>query len=144
MKKYTANAYPARIARCTDGYVRLQFSTFCDLPFEQRSLIPDDDLRDELLAENLPVSTAGYCEWADASSPVLISVGWAWFTTEAFGTKYMAPGGVSSNVMLISRDLADLGMQRTQELLTAWLVGTSWQIDTSLAPRNFVARRALI
>jgi len=144
MKKYTSNASPVRVSRCADGYIRLQFKTFCALPFEQRALIADDDLRDELLEEELPVVTAGYCEWVDSSSSVPITVGWAWFTTEAFGTKYMAPGGVSSNVMLISKELHDLGARRTQELLTAWLVSTSWQIDTSLTPRNSVARRALI
>ena len=142
MKKYISNASVARIRRSADGYIRLQFNAFCALAFEQRTLYPDEDLRDELLDEDLPVVTAGYCEWVDASSGIVVTVGWAWFTTESFGTKYMAPGGVSSNVMLLSRELHDLGMRRTQELLTAWLVSKPWQIDTALAPRNLPAKRA--
>jgi hypothetical protein len=144
MKKYISNASVARISQAADGYVRLQFNAFCALTFEQRTLYTDEDLRDELLDEDLPVITAGYCEWIDANCGVVVTVGWAWFTTEAFGTKYMAPGGVSSNVMLLSREGNDLGMRRTQELLTGWLVGKPWQIDAPLAPRNAPAKRARI
>ncbi len=144
MKKYIPNGSVTRISHGADGYVRLQFNAFCALAFEQRTLFADEDLRDELIDEDLPVFTAGYCEWSDASSGVIVTVGWAWFTTEAFGTKYMAPGGVSSNVMLLSRERHDLGMRRTQELLTAWLVSKPWQIDAVVAPRNVPAKRARI
>jgi hypothetical protein len=144
MKKNISSASVTRISQAADGYLRLQFNAFCALPFEQRTLYADEELRDELLDEDLPVATAGYCEWTDDSCGAVVTVGWAWFTTEAFGTKYMAPGGVSSNVMLLSREGNDLGMLRTQELLTGWLVGKPWQIETPLAPRTAPAKRARI
>ena len=36
-----------------DGYIRLTFQQFCALRFFQRLTINDDDLRDELLEQNL-------------------------------------------------------------------------------------------
>jgi len=104
------------------------------LIFSQRLTIADDDLRGELLAQDVPAYCAGYCDWIDISTAVHVSVGWAWFTTEQGSPRLLAPGGLSSNVMMMSPDGEDLGPAKTDELLKAWLSSQSWQDDRYRRP----------
>jgi len=110
-----------------DGYIRLTFQRFCQLSFARRMTIADDDLRSDLLAQDVPAFAAGYCDWLDISTPVHISIGWAWFATDPDSPQLLAPGGVSSNVMITSPDGSDLGPGKTNELLKAWLSSQCWQ-----------------
>lgn len=112
-----------------DGYIRLTFQRFCCLSFAQRMTITDDDLRSDLLAQDVPAHSAGYCDWIDVSTAVHVSVGWAWFATGQGAPLLLAPGGLSSNVMITSADGNDLGPAKTDELLRAWLSSQRWQDD---------------
>jgi hypothetical protein len=113
-----------------DGYVRLTYLQFCDLRFSKRCAVSDDDLRRELLAQDIPAHCAGYCDWLDDSTAVQVSVGWAWFSAADYAPRIMAPGGMSSNVMLICPDGSDLGPATTDELLRAWLSTRIWDAET--------------
>lgn len=115
-----------------DGYIRITFDTFSSLDFRQKRAWEDEELRDELVEEDVPAFRAGYCEWATEDSPDPVSIGWAWFRL-ANGRTFLAPGGISSNVMLIAHANHDLGTCRTQELLHAWLTGENWDLDTILS-----------
>lgn len=108
-----------------DGYIRLTFETFSNLNFQRKLAWADKDLQQELILDDIPAFCAGYCEWATDDTPP-ISIGWAWFEV-ADGRKFIAPGGISSNVMLITHTHYDLGMHKTNELLLGWLSGESWQ-----------------
>lgn len=117
-----------------DGYLRLTFRCFCLLPFVSRRSLIDSDLRDDLRAEDVPAVHAGFCEWVDVSTPTPVSVAWAWFRAEEDGPLMIAPGGVSTNVMLVA-DGRDLGVAKSNELLRAWLSQLAWQRDVQMAQR---------
>jgi len=91
--------------------------------------ITDEDLRSDLLTQDVPAYCAGYCDWIDISTSVHVSVGWAWFATARGAPQLLAPGGMSSNVMMTSADGIDLGPAKTDELLKAWLSSQAWQDD---------------
>jgi len=121
---------PAECIRWSeDGYIRLTFQRFCRLSFAQRMSITDEDLRSDLLTQDVPAYCAGYCDWIDISTSVHVSVGWAWFATARGAPQLLAPGGMSSNVMMTSADGIDLGPAKTDELLKAWLSSQAWQDD---------------
>jgi Domain of unknown function (DUF4902) len=123
------NYAEVRGAYSGDGYVRLTFPQLCRLKFDKRQMFTDEELLQELLDQNIPALDAGYCDWLDVSTSVQISVGWAWFTIRKNPSRVLAPGGVSSNVMLTSADGSDLGTNRTDELLQAWLSARAWESD---------------
>jgi uncharacterized protein DUF4902 len=123
-----------------DGYIRLSFEQFCALRFEVRESIVDEDLRDDLQAEQVPAIHAGFCEWTDTSTRSRICVGWAWFRAAEDGPIIMAPGGISTNVMLTANS-TDLGMTRSNELMRAWLANIPWQHDIALPHQVPTARR---
>jgi len=107
-----------------DGYARLTFDAFTRLTFSRRSAWEDAELSRELCAENIPAQRAGYCEW-EADRDFTITVGWMWFTV-ANGQTFIAPGGVSSNLMFVTDKNYDLGTLKTSELLSAWLSSVCW------------------
>lgn len=113
-----------------NGYIRLTYAAFCGLNFPKRLVIEDDDLRRDLVDQELPTFCAGYCDWVDDTTTVQVSVGWAWFIAGGDGTQQLAPGGFSSNVMFVSGEGADLGIAKTNELLETWLSEISWQAFT--------------
>jgi len=117
------------LAGISDGeYIRMSFEQFCALRFTSRRSFVDPDLRADLRAEDIPALRAGFCEWRDATAPNGICVGWAWFTVDDLGPPMVAPGGISSNVLLTANG-RDLGMAKSNELLRAWLSNLSWQHD---------------
>lgn len=123
MNSLSSCAIPSK--RSLDGYIRLTFEAFASLNFQRKLVWQDKDLQQELIVEDVPASCAGYCEWATESA-LQVSIGWAWFGV-ADGRRFIAPGGISSNVMLVTQTRYDLGTHRTDELLRAWLSGESWQ-----------------
>jgi hypothetical protein len=109
-----------------DGYVRITFESFSHLAFTHRLTWQDNDLQKDLAAEDIPAAHAGYCEWATDKQACCVSLGWAWFGA-ADGRILLAPGGVNSNVMFITKKGYDLGSRQTAELLQCWLSATAWQ-----------------
>lgn len=124
-------SFALRLEYSADGYVRLTFAQFCALAFSKRETIEDEDLRQELLDQDFPVLSAGYCNWLDESTPVQVTVGWAWFCTACDEPQLLAPGGINSNVMFISLGGNDLGTVLTDGLLKAWLSARTWQANPS-------------
>lgn len=111
--------------RSSDGYIRLTFDAFLSLSFPQKLAWEDNCLQEDLVGSSIPAFRAGYCEWATEDMPV-VSIGWAWFGL-VDGQRFLAPGGISSNVMFVTQTNYDLGMPKTNELLCAWLARECWQ-----------------
>lgn len=108
----------------------MTFEVFTKLRFIVRSSWEDLDLASELRCEGIETSCAGYCEW-EAEATSTVSVGWAWFVC-AKGRHTIAPGGISTNVMLVAHKTRyDLGDDRTAALLQGWLAGEHWAADES-------------
>lgn len=122
----------ATTKRSLDGYIRITFDAFSSLNFQRKLRWEDEGLRQDLIVDDVPAFCAGYCEWATEGKPDQVSVGWAWFALADRRT-FIAPGGISSNVMLITPTGYDLGMRRTSKLLHAWLSGETWASD-EIAP----------
>jgi Domain of unknown function (DUF4902) len=116
-----------RLEYSENGYIRLTYVQFCALNFPKRLFIEDDELRRELVDQELPAFCAGFCDWVDDTTAVQVSVGWAWFITGTDSTQRLAPGGFSSNVMFVSLDGNDVGAAKTNEMLGEWLTGVLWQ-----------------
>lgn len=111
----------------SDGYIRLTYPRFCSLLFPHRSSFHDNALREELASRDIPVVRAGYCDWMDDTTMAQVSISWAWFATAEDLPEVLAPGGVNSNVMLVSARGADLGWSRTDSLLQRWLTQREWR-----------------
>lgn len=107
-----------------DGYVRITFDGLERLRFGHKSAWEDTSLAADLRIEAVPAVRAGYCEWQTQGQPV-VTLGWAWFC-DAHARWLVAPGGVSSNLMLVTPTRYDLGPRQTSELLRAWLSGIDW------------------
>jgi hypothetical protein len=123
---HSSPATPVRRPQLFDGYVRLSFDELLQLDFNQKSIWEDQGLLEDLVEEDVHASKAGYCEWATRLDGQNISIGWAWF--EARDSRVcLAPGGLSSNLMLITPKRYDLGMQKTFALLQSWLEGVDWR-----------------
>lgn len=122
-----------------DGYLRLTYTAFLRLQFRPHMVWPDASLLEELAhaQEDLRILSAGHCEWVASleRSPSicrLASVGWAWMETQE-NRLLVAPGGVQSNLRLLSDDNMDLGSRTTQLLLAEWLDEAAWQESTRQA-----------
>jgi len=112
--------------RSFDGYIRITFDTFLTLNFSKRLAWKDGDLYAELIREGFPANSAGYCEWSTDNALSPVSLGWAWFCI-ADGRIFLAPGGISSNLMFIMPSSDDMKARNTERLLCAWLTGEDWQ-----------------
>jgi hypothetical protein len=127
VRSISTSSYLQNSDSSADGYIRLTFSTFLAIQFDHRLAWLDNDLRNELVLEDVPAFRAGYCEWVAAAGPPQVSVGWAWFALSNDGQVFLAPGGISSNVMVVNSRGHDLGMRKTDALLHAWLSSHPWQ-----------------
>ena len=127
MPQITMTQSTPRLEYSENGYIRLTYVQFCALNFPKRLFIEDDELRRELVDQELPAFCAGFCDWVDDTTAVQVSVGWAWFITGTDSTQRLAPGGFSSNVMFVSLDGNDVGAAKTNEMLGEWLTGVLWQ-----------------
>src|SRR5689334_21385117 len=109
------------IALSVDGYVRLTLRDLLQLPFEGRLKWLDSQLREDLKAEHITTSRAGFCEWMSDAGAVRISLGWAWYEESSSGRLIVTPDGISSNVMLVDQNGDDYGIRISQSMLRAWL-----------------------
>lgn len=112
-----------------DGYIRLTFQHLCMLGFSQRTTVADDELREDLRQRHFPAVGAGYCDWLDTDGPAQVCIGWAWFAIAHDAPRLLAPGGFSSNIMIVSGSGRDVGPGCTNDLLAAWLSAQYWQRD---------------
>jgi hypothetical protein len=107
-----------------DGYFRVTFDNLRNMPFPRRWAFEDSNLVNELRDLHLDVERAGYCEWEGPNS---MSLGFGWIAIAGGERVLLAPGGVSSNVMLTSTKGYDLGPDTTEHILGSWLSGQLWQ-----------------
>jgi Domain of unknown function (DUF4902) len=113
--------------RSIDGYIRMTFSRFLALAFVHRVAWIDDSVEHDL-PENFPQPfQAGYCEWSTDTGFAPVSLGWAWFREGPETRLLLAPGGISSNLMLTNPQQCDLGVRQTQVMLESWLHSEDWQ-----------------
>ncbi|MGQ5524302.1 DUF4902 domain-containing protein [Chitinimonas sp. PSY-7] len=115
------------LALAPDGLIRLTFADLCNIPLRQHMIWQDTDLLLELKGLGIKPSLAGFCEWVSDTATPQISIGWAWFLPSTTERAILAPGGVSSNVMLRTQTGYDLGSTKTAELLLAWVTSLDWQ-----------------
>ncbi|MDN5925060.1 MAG: DUF4902 domain-containing protein [Xanthomonadales bacterium] len=109
------------------GYVRMTIATFDSLTFPQRMAFEDEDLRLELAQEEPRVLQAGFCDWVDATAQTRVCIGWAWCLQFGDPCERLAPGGFSSNVLLLGDDGSALGQDHTDQVLRDWLASQAWQ-----------------
>lgn len=117
-----------------DGYIRLPFSSFSSLQFVHLYTDHDPALCDELIAQSIPVNSAGFSECISATTPS-ISLGWAWYIHAHSNLLMLAAEPVRSNVMIIDMHGYDVGSATTSELISEWLQYCDWRAMVGLALR---------
>ncbi|HVW50166.1 MULTISPECIES: DUF4902 domain-containing protein [unclassified Trinickia] len=120
-----------------DGYVRLPEQALADLHLVHIDSAPDPDLLDELRAEGVDASSAGYTEWQRPRGPggAHVTLGWDWYVDRASGALVVAWGDIRSNVMCVDPHGFDLGPAQTTRALLRCVAGLNWP--------NAVAQAAL-
>lgn len=125
-------------AMSPDGYIRLPLASLNALSFVHLYSESDEAFLDELKAQTIPASSAGFCEWKSDTAPA-ISLGWGWFIHSQTERMMLAPDGVRSNVMLIDAQGYDLGPIKTSNIFCTWLAAFEWQSTVGSAVRDTVA-----
>ncbi|MGX2030058.1 DUF4902 domain-containing protein [Methylocaldum gracile] len=117
----------AMVTLCKDGYVRLTFETFRNLPlFHLLSCLDEDN---PVLSSEGAILTmiSGYTEWISTTTPA-ITLGWDWQLTASRGQALCVRiGEPRSNVMLVDAQQDDLGTVKTASLLKTAIDQLSWQ-----------------
>ncbi|WP_236181709.1 MULTISPECIES: DUF4902 domain-containing protein [Pseudomonas] len=106
-----------------DQLIRLSYAELSSVTFQPSLAWVDTCLTAELKEIGLPVACAGYSEWESHDFAPKLSIGWAWFKASFSGKVFIAPGGISCNIMLRSTRGYDLGAHTTQEMILLWLSG---------------------
>jgi hypothetical protein len=131
--------HPSTLLRTqhADGYVRLPERALVDLQLVHIDSAVDAGLLDELRAEGIDASSAGYTEWQQIRSPgtAHVTLGWDWYVDRASGALIVAWGDIRSNVMCVDPRGLDLGMAHTASALLRRIAGLNWP--------NAVAQAAL-
>ena len=111
-----------------DGYVRLQERALADLQLVHIDSAPDGDLLEELRAEGIDASSAGYTEWQHARNLNIahVTLGWDWYVDRVSGALLVAWGDIRSNVMCVDPRGVDLGMAYTASALLRRVAGLNW------------------
>jgi hypothetical protein len=110
-----------------DHFIRMSYKEFSNVTFYQYMAWLDTDLLEELNSLGIEAISAGFCEWASITNCPTISIGWTWFRQSSMGFPFLAPGGISTNLMLRCATGYDLGPRATEELLISWLSRQNWQ-----------------
>ncbi|MPM73836.1 hypothetical protein SDC9_120821 [bioreactor metagenome] len=121
-----------------DGYVRMSWSMFMELPLVHFLSGLDDDPENRIAEGDTEASISGYSEWLSISTPKL-SIGWDWRLDFATGTpQYRREGWPRSNVMIVDADNGrDLGDEVTAASLASRIDLADWEYDVS----NYIALR---
>jgi hypothetical protein len=111
-----------------DGYVRLPEQALAHVQLVHVQSGLDDELLEELRAEDVDAVRAGYTEWQRArlAGSAYLSVGWDWYLDRASGALLIAWGDVRSNLMCVDERGADLGMAETAQRLIRRLALLNW------------------
>lgn len=112
-----------------DGYVRMPEAALSDLELAHVDSALDRDLLEDLRAEGVDASTAGYTEWQHSGTPggqAYVTLGWDWYVDRASGALLVAWGDIRSNVMCVDPRGLDLGMARTAQALLRRVAGLNW------------------
>lgn len=121
-----------------DGYVRMSWSMFMELPLVHFLSGLDDDPEHRIAEGDTETSISGYSEWLSISIPKL-TIGWDWRLDSATGApQYLREGWPRSNVMIIDADNGrDLGDEVTAASLASRIDQIHWEYDVS----NYIALR---
>ncbi|HVK93725.1 MAG TPA: DUF4902 domain-containing protein [Noviherbaspirillum sp.] len=140
MKTYPSlqSVEPGSPSMSPDGYIRLPLGRLSALSFVHLFSESDADFLQELKAQTIPASAAGFSEWKSDNDPA-ISLGWGWFIHSQSNRMLLAPDGVRGNVMLIDALGYDLGPRKTSSLFGTWLSVFEWQDTVSMALREPIA-----
>ncbi|MBL8509791.1 DUF4902 domain-containing protein [Chitinimonas sp. JJ19] len=111
-----------------DGLIRLTYTELRCVRIHLNMAWSDMDLLSELLQQGVQATDAGYCEYVSDARKPCISLGWAWYLYDPSGGIMLAPGGISSNVMLRCEAGYDLGAIQTGRLLESWINEYDWQV----------------
>lgn len=125
--------YAISIGLSRDGYIRLTFESFQRVEMIHLFSGMDEDrpIAMGTGASSHPIT--GYTEWVSRGTPA-ISIGWDWELTGAQGKAQLIQTGTpGSNMMLMDQHGYDLGMQKTRQLIVAWLSTFAWQAGTLMA-----------
>lgn len=109
-----------------DGYVRLTFEAFCNLPlFHLLSGLDEDNPASS--SEGAVVTViSGYTEWISGTEPA-ITLGWDWQLANSRGSAHCVRiSDPRSNVMLLDAQQHDLGSAKTARLLKTMIDQLSW------------------
>ncbi|MDR3443925.1 hypothetical protein DyAD56_11035 [Dyella sp. AD56] len=120
-----SNSGPIEAFPHQDGYQRLTFQDLQLLKFKDLMAFEDPTLCSQLNAEGIAASIAGFCEKLALHGDAQVSIGWAWFCIKDCN-KWLAPGGVSSNIMLVDASGYDLGVKPTSDVLSDWISSQAW------------------
>jgi hypothetical protein len=120
-------ALPCMATLSEDGYVRLTFESFCNLPlFHLLSGLDEDNPVSSSEGAILTV-ISGYTEWISTTTPA-ITLGWDWQLTASRGQpRCVRISEPRSNIMLLDAQRRDLGAVKTARLLETTIDRLSWQ-----------------
>ncbi len=112
-----------------DGYIRLTFEAFQQIPLAH--LISGlDENNPALLQEGaIFAEVTGYTEWVSNTRPI-ISIGWDWTfqSSQVEGVYYKRTSQPRSNLMLVDAQQRDLGPNKTTALIETVVDELVWQI----------------
>ena len=116
-----------------DGYVRMTFATFENIPLVHLLSGLDEDHFDSRQSQVDACDISGYTEWISSTTPV-VTIGWDWWIEVSRGRlRYVLAGFPRSNLMFQDAERRDLGPARTITLLKAAVDAMCWQEETEKA-----------
>ncbi|QFY44874.1 DUF4902 domain-containing protein [Candidatus Methylospira mobilis] len=121
-----------------DGYVRLTFDAFQQIPLVQLISGLDEDIPAEPAQGASLAEITGYTEWVSNTAPP-ISIGWDWKLQALHNENsyYHRSSEPRSNLMLTDAKQLDLGSEKTAALLGKAIDGFDWQTGV----REFISNR---
>jgi len=112
-----------------DGYMRLTFEEFQQIPLVHLMSGLDEDNPDLLQEGAVFAEITGYTEWVSTTMPA-ISIGWDWKFqfSQSEEYYYKRSSKPRSNIMLIDVQQRDLGPSKSDTLIETIVDQIGWQI----------------
>jgi hypothetical protein len=104
-----------------DGYLRLTLPDFHALQFRLHMCLQDADLLRDLWGEGIPAVKAGYYELVCDDTQPIASIGCAWHLAVGSVQVCVGDADISSNVMLLNANGAEVGAQNSRIVIRRWL-----------------------
>jgi len=111
----------------SDGYVRISLADLGKLTLQLLFADSDPDIEAQLTASGLTLRQAGYCEWIGSVDNAHITLGLDLLTLDDQPRPIMAPGGIGTNVKIISQSGYDLQPELSHTLLSEALKSKGWE-----------------